>query len=293
MALVGPAIRSRELRRSPSQRCDGVTLVHGDFVFLDGQSTHVAVKPFMARQPFPFAPRSFEFAPGANGRPFVGREHGQKTLHPHHAHSRDCRNRRLIHREQFGSQRRRAHHARMQHSGNLHVVHVLAATGTFRRNVRPRQGLSYHRVGHRIAQQGLWIDFQGEPFAAQQRPHGNSRAPGTRTGLSVFNGQFADRTMQLIRRQTQQCFARGRGRAPNLHAATGNSGGSAGATVIGRKSGVAIHYRHLFDGHADLFGDHLRKRNAQAGADIHFAGIDGYRAIRRKSEKTVDLSRVK
>ncbi len=84
-------------------------------------------------------------------------------------------------------------------------------------------------------------------------------------------------------------FAGGGGRLPHAHAALCQTGTPAGAALVGRKQGVAFDQVDSCDGQPEFVRRHLPDRDAQPGAQIHFAGKHGRRAIRLNREKTVDF----
>ena len=63
--------------------------------------------------------------------------------------------------------------------------------------------------------------------------------------------------------------------------------------MIRHQCRVAFNNRDALDRNAEFFGGHLAHGDAQAGADIHLAGVNGDRAIGMKRKEAVHLMRIK
>ena len=64
------------------------------------------------------------------------------------------------------------------------------------------------------------------------------------------------------------------------------------ATLVGRQRGIALDHRDPVDADAELFGGHLRNRDAQTLAEIDLARVNRHRAIGVDGDEAVDLAGV-
>ena len=82
----------------------------------------------------------------------------------------------------------------------------------------------------------------------------------------------------------------GRGRIAQLHAADLDRQAAPGRALLGRQRGVALHELDHAQRHIELFGDDLRQRRRDAGAEIDLAGIDRDHAFGDRSPESESTS---
>ena len=95
-----------------------------------------------------------------------------------------------------------------------------------------------------------------------------------------------------MRRQRNQCLARGRRGAPDQHAAALNAVRSGSPSLIGREFGIAFDIFYLVDADAELLAGHLAHGDAQTLAEIDLAAKQRHGAIAVDGKERIQLIRI-
>ena len=163
----------------------------------------------------------------------------------------------------------------MQHIRHGVVLHVLAFSRALGRHIRSQQRLADDRVGRRIFQRRLGVNLKIEPPAANQFADADARPARRRANYAARNGELAHRTLQLRRSEVENGLPRRRGCLTHVYPAARNPCAAACSAVIRHQRRVAFDDRDALDRNAEFFGGHLAHGDAQTGADIHLAGVNG------------------
>ncbi len=109
-----------------------------------------------------------------------------------------------------------------------------------------------------------------------------------RTSPSVADEIFRLQ-VEALRREIDDCLARGSRGLPDLHAAALDAVRAGGSSLVGRERGIALDISDLVDTNAELLGRDLGNRDAQPLAEIDLAAVHGHGAIAVHGEKRIDL----
>ncbi len=176
------------------------------------------------------APLRLEVARRAHRGPLGRRDHAKEILDSHDFRAADAGNRRFVHRQQLGADGRRPDHPAMQHAVDAKILHVDVPAGEFRGQVGARNAFADNRVVGGVLQRRIGVDLKGKSTAADQlaEPDAGAAAVARAHGASD-RLQRSRRALQLLGRERQQVFPRGRRRLPQPHAADADAPAAAGA----------------------------------------------------------------
>ncbi len=177
----------------------------------------------------------------------------------------------------------------MLHARQREVMDVGGCSQALRRHVRPRQGFADDRVARGILERSVGIELEVELAIAEQARKPNAGAAGFRPNLTVGGDEVFRLQIEALRREINECLARGSCGLPDLHAAALDAGRAGGSSLVRRERGIALDIPDLFDTDAELLGRNLRNRDPQSLAEIDLAAVNGHRAIPVHGKKGVDL----
>ena len=236
-------------------------------------------------------PIRLQHARGADSRPLVAREHGDEIALAHRADvARYFFRRRIIHVRQTATHRRRTHHARMQHAGQLEIVHIGERAVDFRRNINALHGFADEAVALWILDACLGIKLERKILAADELRIRHRAPIGLQHHGAIFRGELLCGHVEQLRGLGDQRRARGRGSPADFHAAARDRHATRSGTLIGREQRIAFDHGNALQRHVEFLGGNLHERCAHAGAQINLAGINRHRAIRPYSEKAIHLA---
>ncbi len=180
----------------------------------------------------------------------------------------------------------------MQHPVDLEIVDEHVAAVDLARDVGPRERLTDDSVRGGIAQLRLRIDLDAETLVADEIAEAYAGAARFRAHLTVDRVEIRRRLAAARRGEPDQRLACGGRRLPDLDAAAHDAAAAGGRALVGRQRGIALDHRDPLDADAELFGGHLRNRDAQALAEIDLARVNRHRAIGVDGDEAVDFAGV-
>ena len=197
----------------------------------------------------------------------------------------------LVDGDKARADRRRADDAAVPHAGHGEIVDEDVAPAHLGRDVRARQLPADDAMLRGRAQLHLGIDLEAEAAAGQERVDLDRHAAPA-AHLARDEVEIVDRGVQALGREPQQRAARRGGGAADLHAALRYAGAAGGRPLVGGQRRVALDQDDRVDADAELLGDELAQGDAQPGAEIDLAAIDGDGAVGMEREEAIDLAPV-
>ena len=269
-----------------------IPLAHQKFLGVKRAATHPLPHALMADQRVRLRPSRLEQPRGLYRVPFIVGDHTQEAFDAHDARARNALDRGCVDLQQFRTNRRRTYRAAVQHAVDRKVVHEDVTARDLRRHVGSRQGLADRHIPGRILQCRLGIDLHAEALVTDERADRDAGSSRFRTDHAFRGLELGLWPAALLRSHPDQCFARGRGRLPDLHAAAHDAAAASRRALIRRQRRVAFDHGDAIDGDTEFFGRHLANGDAQALAQIDLAAIERHRAVGMHGEKAVELARV-
>ena len=305
VTLTRPEVRRRHRRLCRRQRClergPGLiavadwprwSAVHNCLVALDDALAQIALQVVVPREPAPRGPFRLELARRPHRCPLVVRDHREEALDPDNANAGKLRDGGFVDRDERCTDGWRPDHAAVEHAGNAEVLDVLIATRALGRDLGPRRGLSNLHVLRRKDERCLRVHLQLEAPAADQVAYGYAATACSGARFARDDREVSGRAFQPRRRETEERLAGGRRSLTNGGASACQPRAAARAADVRAARRVSVDNGDPPGVHAELFGRHLRHRDAHAGPDVHFARVDRDRAVRVDREKAVDIFRI-
>jgi hypothetical protein len=254
---------------------------------------NVFVKLLLFGQRRRCCPFCLQFAGAADGAPFAVGDDRQEITHAHGARTaRQSLERIGVDREQVGADCRRPHRPRVQHAGHADILHVGEASGHLVRDVLAPGRLADHGEFRRLLERRLGIAGKTETPVTDQRgvAHLAGRI-GAQADRAVCRLDTVEGSLEPVGAELQQCLARGRGGAADLHAAGLDALAAAGRSLIGGQGGVAGNDIDAIEGYAELLRRHLAQRRRQALSEVDLAAEQRHPAISADLDEAVDRAR--
>ena len=268
----------------------GVANVAGYVVLVDLGGADKLPELALIRQAFPSGPGCLEIFRGANGAPFPLGDHAQEiALADHLDQPGDVLDRALVDTLQTGADGGRAHHAAMQHAGQLEIVYVGKLARHFGRNVIAGNRLSNDFVVRWIFERRLLVEFQGKILSADQLRIGHLLCAAAQFHRGLLDDEIAGGRTQLLCGFLQQGLPGSGSGLVNLRAASLDRETSPRLALRGRKGCVALDDIDARQRNVQLLGHDLGQGRAYTGAHLHFAGVEGHMAAGVDGEEGIHL----